>query len=86
MKQMKVHQENENKLARQVKNLNEILKHLHLEKRPNTTKFSVDSKIDFRCYRCNKPGHKVQNYPTILPLRRRREFHYNNFRKRRGNF
>jgi len=86
MKQMKVHQDNERKLARQVKNLNEMLKDLNLKKRPHTTKSSVDSKIDFRCYRCNKPGHQMSNCPTILPLRRRREFHCNKFRKRRGNF
>ena len=82
---MKVHQENQSKLARQVKNLNEILKDLNLKKRPQTTKSSVDSKLDFRWYRCNKLAQKVQNYPTILPLGRRREFNYSNFRKQRGN-
>jgi len=82
---MKVHQENESKLARQVKNLTEILKGLSLKERPHITKSPVDSKLDFRCYRCKTHGHKVWNCPTILPLRRRREFHINNFRKHRGN-
>jgi len=86
MKQMKVHQDNERKIARQVKNLTEILKGLNLKKRPHTTTSSVDSKLGFRCYRCNKPGHQMLNCPTILPLRRCREFHYTQFRKCRGNF
>ena len=47
---MKVHQENESKLARQVKNLTEILKGLSLKERPHITKSPVDSKLDFRCY------------------------------------
>jgi len=55
-------------------------------KRQHLTKSSVDSKLYFRCYRCNKPADKVQNYLTILPLWRRREFHCTQFRKRRGNF
>jgi len=50
MKQIKVHQENESKLPRQVKNLTEILKGLNLKESPHTTKSSVDSKLDFRCY------------------------------------